>query len=161
MGQASSSSAASAQGGHAHKHFRSSEYAHGKNAAASAHGHSVGTPSTTFSGYSVSQHGGYNQQPGEDLIEDEGINCLNPASRGSYSPTDPNASFRFPGGQGSRAPTATPVQQGAKKIPCVFKYAARASAKEVQLVGSFTNWKDKYQMVKRYGLNYEQVLFLY
>ena len=35
-----------------------------------------------------------------------------------------------------------------KKIPVVFKYMVR-SAKEVYLIGTFTNWKDKILMIKR------------
>ncbi len=36
-----------------------------------------------------------------------------------------------------------------KKIPVVFKYMVK-TAKEVYLIGTFTNWKDKILMVKRF-----------
>lgn len=36
-----------------------------------------------------------------------------------------------------------------KTIPVMFKYPASTKDKEALLVGSFTNWKEPYLMVKR------------
>lgn len=53
--------------------------------------------------------------------------------------------FRFPGGSG-------PINQpnAIRKIPVVFKYNGKL-AKECQLIGSFTSWKEKINMVKSDG----------
>lgn len=38
-----------------------------------------------------------------------------------------------------------------RKIPVVFKYSSKNVRFDVQLIGSFTNWKDKIQMIKSDG----------
>jgi hypothetical protein len=59
--------------------------------------------------------------------------------------------FRFP----SNSSTSTnsggmmrPEIIEIKKIPVVFKFSGK-SARDVQLVGSFTNWKEKINMIKQ------------
>ncbi len=47
-----------------------------------------------------------------------------------------------------------------KKIPVVFKYNVK-SVKEVFLIGSFTNWKEKIQMVKRFPHSIQTCVRLY
>jgi hypothetical protein len=93
MGQTSSSSAsASAQHGGNHKHFRSSEHSSAvKSPVPGSHsihpGGAGGYPSSTMSGYSLNQQmggGGGVYHHDQELIEDEGISCLNPSPRGSY-----------------------------------------------------------------------------
>lgn len=133
MGQTSSNAG--------HKHFRGDF----KNATTPTHSHYQPSPYASQAGHvpfmnqPSMEYGNYAT---DELIEDEGISCPTITSRNSYSPTDATASFKFPN---------TPrIDYGPKKIPVVFKYTARL-AKEVQLIGSFTNWKDKINMVKSDG----------
>jgi len=79
----------------------------------------------------------------EDIDEEE--LTINP--RGSYSPSEYIPSLRFP----NQADTINIRQDNEnKKIPVVFKYLVK-TAKEVHLIGTFTNWKDKVPMVKSDG----------
>jgi len=84
----------------------------------------------------------------EDYNEDEEISCPTLISKSSYSPSESIPTFKF----ANRAEPMfikqeTPLN---KKIPVVFKYMVR-SAKEVYLIGTFTNWKDKILMIKSDG----------
>lgn len=82
---------------------------------------------------------------GDDLIEDEEVS-IGPTigSRNSYSPSDSIPIFKFPNQVHAK------VEPVIKKLPVVFKYSGKL-AKEVFLVGTFTSWKDKIQMIKSDG----------
>lgn len=56
--------------------------------------------------------------------------------------------FRFPNQSDPMAIQRSDPQN--KKIPVVFKYLVK-TAKEVFLIGTFTNWEDKVPMVKSDG----------
>lgn len=75
------------------------------------------------------------------------------------SPSDSVPTFRFPSRSESIKISSNNQAQldyghskslQMKKIPVVFKYTGK-NAKDVLLVGSFTNWKDKIPMVKSDG----------
>ena len=66
----------------------------------------------------------------------------------NQSPNDLIPTFRFPNQSDSMAIQRTDYQN--KKIPVVFKYLVK-TAKEVFLIGTFTNWEDKVPMVKSDG----------
>ncbi|CAF1077484.1 unnamed protein product [Brachionus calyciflorus] len=95
----------------------------------------------TQSSYNPSMDFGYQ---GDDMIEDEEVS-IGPTigSRNSYSPSDSIPTFKFPNNQ-------IRVEPVIKKLPVVFKYSGKM-AKEVFLVGTFTSWKDKIQMIKSDG----------
>lgn len=127
-----------------HKHFRG-DFA--KSSISSQHNY---PPSGYHPGGGNNQSNlEYGQYQADELLEDEGISCPTINPRSSYSPTDA-ISFRFPNNtpQQNRADRVEP--NSPKRIPVVFKYAAR-TAKEIQLIGSFTNWKEKINMVKSDG----------
>ncbi len=86
----------------------------------------------------------------EDIDEDDVHPTM--SSRSSYSPSDYIPTFRFqnqttPIGIGASNQREEPTN---KKIPVVFKYLVR-SAREVNLIGTFTNWEDQVPMVKSDG----------
>lgn len=91
----------------------------------------------------------------EDIDEEDGMACPTINSRSSYSPSEHIPTFRFPN-------QADPInirnsqnsagyhENAYKKIPVVFKYSGK-TAREVHLIGTFTNWEDKVPMVKSDG----------
>jgi len=89
----------------------------------------------------------YSNFPIEDLNEDEDLACPTLNSRNSYSPSENIPTFKFP----NRAEPMFIKQESVnKKIPVVFKYPSK-TAREVFLIGTFTSWKDKVQLVKSDG----------
>lgn len=91
-----------------------------------------------------------NEYHNEDYHIDEEEDGMGPMinSRHSCSPNDLIPTFRFPNQSDSMAIQRTDYQN--KKIPVVFKYLVK-TAKEVFLIGTFTNWEDKVPMVKSDG----------
>lgn len=82
----------------------------------------------------------------EDIDEEEMGPTIH--SRSSYSPSEPIPTFKFNNNQSE----AVNIRQDNlnKKIPVVFKYLIK-TAREVYLIGTFTNWKEKIPMVKSDG----------
>jgi hypothetical protein len=70
----------------------------------------------------------------------------------NYSPTESVPIFKFPLRADSIqiSSASTPHVPEIKKIPVVFKYPSR-NCKDVFLVGVFTNWKEKINMVRSDG----------
>lgn len=81
----------------------------------------------------------------EEIDEDDLTPTIN--SRSSYSPSEYIPTFRFPN---QTNPISIREENVIKKIPVVFRYSAK-TAREVFLIGTFTNWKDKIPMVKSDG----------
>lgn len=81
----------------------------------------------------------------EDIDEEDLTPTIN--SRSSYSPSDYIPTFRF---QNQTNPVSIREEPVNKKIPVVFKYLVK-TAREVSLIGTFTNWEDQVPMVKSDG----------
>lgn len=85
----------------------------------------------------------YGNYASEELNEEDETVCPTINSKSSYSPSESIPTFKF----------STLVKQESvlnKKIPVVFKYMIK-TAREVYLIGTFTSWKDKIQMIKSDG----------
>lgn len=132
-------------------------------------GHPEYNPSIEYSGF---------QQ--DDVLEDEEVSCPTINSRNSYvkihsshftilksirfieyfssltkSPSDSIPIFKFPNSSSNQSANNR-VEHINRKLPVVFNYSGKI-AKEVFLIGTFTNWKDKIQMIKRYNLALKHV----
>lgn len=91
----------------------------------------------------------------EDIDEEDGMACPTINSRSSYSPSEYIPTFRFPNQADPISIRHNNNQNQSnlnenKKIPVVFKYLIK-TAREVHLIGTFTNWQDKVPMVKSDG----------
>lgn len=80
-------------------------------------------------------------------IDEEELNCPIINSRDSYSPSDFIPTFQF---SNQTEPIGIRHEVQNKKIPVVFKYMVK-TGREVFLIGTFTNWKDKVPMIKSDG----------
>jgi 5'-AMP-activated protein kinase regulatory beta subunit len=80
----------------------------------------------------------------EDIDEESEHPSIN--SRHSYSPNESIPTFPF----NTTGSTERRESLTNKKIPVVFRYLVKTN-KDVQLIGTFTNWKEKVGMVKSDG----------
>jgi hypothetical protein len=127
-------------------------------------GDSLKAPNINTSGINTSNSAGGVSgfvYPSEDLNEDFDETMITPYTKNSYSPTDTVPIFKFPmrtdnvlinkEGISNNLHQQSHVQVNEiKKIPVVFKYLGK-NGKDVFLVGTFTNWKEKITMIKSDG----------
>ncbi|RMZ98038.1 5 -AMP-activated kinase subunit beta-2 [Brachionus plicatilis] len=102
----------------------------------------INAQTSSNSGYNPSMDFSY---PSDEMIEDEDIS-IGPTigARSPNSPTKNIPIFNFPNQNHTRNESAN------KKLPVVFKYSGKF-AKDVYLIGTFTGWKEKLQMIKSDG----------
>lgn len=90
----------------------------------------------------------------EDLIEeydDHVGGSSSNYSKNSHSPNDSVPTFKFPSRSDSMSINRnSETPKTIKKIPVVFRYTGK-NCKDVYLIGSFTNWKEKISTAKSDG----------